>query len=191
MTLVAPEKKEWFRSLFDPVTRFFVQTGVHPNVLTLVGFLLACLSGWRLWDGHFRSGALLFLLGGLFDTFDGSVARATGRGSRFGAFLDSSTDRYAEIVPLLGLSHALRDSSLFLLPFLVITGSLMVSYNRARIEGLGGECSVGLLERPERVVILFLGLVLGSFFLPLSLVLLAAGSHYTAFQRMRHARKVL
>jgi CDP-diacylglycerol--glycerol-3-phosphate 3-phosphatidyltransferase len=122
---------------------------------------------------------------------DGAVARAAGKGSPFGAFLDSTVDRYAEILPYLGLAFAFRDDRLFYLPFLAITGSLMVSYARARVEGLGGSCRVGLLERPERIVLLFLGLILGPLALKVSLVLLAVGSHVTALQRMLHARSVL
>ncbi len=185
------DHKTWGRSILQPLTAFFVRARVHPNVLTLVGLIFAVVAGRSLWLGHYRMGALLILVGGAFDMLDGEVARSSGRGSPFGAFFDSTVDRYAEIIPYLGLAYSMRFDDLFLLPFLVITGSLMVSYTRARVEGLGGSCAVGLLERPERVVLLFLGLMVGGFFLLLSLVLLAAGSHFTAFQRMRHAKSVL
>ncbi len=191
MTLISNERKEWFRSLLDPVASLFVQAGIHPNALTIAGLLLSILAGLRFWDGHLRSGALLLLLGGIFDMLDGAVARSSGKGSKFGAFLDSTIDRYAEIIPYLGLTWFLRSDALLLLPFLVITGSLMVSYTRARVEGLGGTCNVGLLERPERIALFSAGLLLGGVFLTIALVLLAAGSHWTAIQRMRHARSVL
>lgn len=189
--MVSQAKKEWFRSLLDPVARLLSQLGVHPNVLTVAGLLLAAVSGWFLACGRFRWGAVILLVGGLFDMLDGAVARRSGKGSSFGAFLDSTMDRFAEILPYLGLAYALRDRWEFLLPFLVITGSLMVSYSRARVEGLGGTCTVGLLERPERIVLVFFGLLLGGPILPLALILLAAGSYFTTFQRIAHARKVL
>jgi CDP-diacylglycerol--glycerol-3-phosphate 3-phosphatidyltransferase len=189
--MVSQSKKEWLRSLLDPAARFLAQLGIHPNVLTMTGLLLALLSGWFLGQGRFRLGALFLLVGGLFDMLDGAVARRSGKGSSFGAFLDSTMDRFAEIVPYLGLAYGLRERWEFLLPFLVITGSLMVSYTRARVEGLGGTCAVGMLERPERIVLVFLGLFIGGPFLPLALILLAAGSYFTTFQRIAHARKVL
>ncbi|MBN1825614.1 MAG: CDP-alcohol phosphatidyltransferase family protein [Candidatus Eisenbacteria bacterium] len=189
--MLSPDRKEWVRSLLHPLVRLCGQLRIQPNALSVTGLVLAALSGLVIADGHPRFGAILFLMGGLFDMLDGSVARAAGTGSPFGAFLDSTLDRYAEIFVYLGLAYWMRHDALFLLPFVVISGSLMVSYTRARVEGLGGACAVGLLERPERIVILFLGLLLGGWLLDLALLLLAVGSHYTAFQRMRHARKVL
>jgi CDP-diacylglycerol--glycerol-3-phosphate 3-phosphatidyltransferase len=189
--LVSQNGKERFRALARPLSSALVRANVHPNVLTFLGLALAGVSAVLLAAGRFRWGALFFLAGGLFDMLDGAVARAAGKGSPFGAFLDSTVDRYAEILPYLGLAFAFRDDRLFYLPFLAITGSLMVSYARARVEGLGGSCRVGLLERPERIVLLFLGLILGPLALKVSLVLLAVGSHVTALQRMLHARSVL
>ncbi len=185
------DQKMRFRSVLSPCTTFFARSGIHPNVLTIAGLVFALLAGRALWLGSFRLGAILLLAGGLFDMLDGEVARAGEHGSRFGAFFDSTIDRYAEIIPYLGLAHAMRFDDLYLLPYLVITGSLMVSYTRARIEGLGASCTVGVLERPERIVLLFLGLLVGGPLLSAALVVLAAGSHFTAFQRMRHARSVL
>jgi CDP-diacylglycerol--glycerol-3-phosphate 3-phosphatidyltransferase len=189
--LVSQEGKNRLRALLEPLSSALVRARVHPTTLTLIGFLLSGASGVLLGTGRVRIGAIVFLVGGIFDMLDGLVARAGGRGSRFGAFLDSTVDRYSEIVPYLGLAFHLRATPIFFLPFLAITGSLMVSYARARIEGLGGSCHVGLLERPERIVILFLGLILGGAALKAALVVLAVGSHLTAFQRMRHARSVL
>jgi len=189
--MVSQSKKDWIRSLLDPIARFLAQMGVHPNTMTVFGFLLAVVSAVLLAGGRFRLGALFLLVGGGCDMLDGAVARLSGKGSPFGAFFDSTMDRFAEIIPYLALAYSLRDGWECLLPFLVITGSLMVSYTRARVEGLGGSCTVGLLERPERIVLLFLGLLIGGPFLPLALVLLAAGSYFTTFQRMAHARKVL
>ncbi len=189
--LVSKDGKDKVRALLSPLSAALVRARVHPNTLTLVGFLLSAASGWLLATGRIRIGAIVFLAGGAFDMLDGLVARQGGKGSRFGAFLDSTVDRYSEIIPYLGLAFYLRESSYFYLPFLAITGSLMVSYARARIEGLGGSCRVGLLERPERIAILFLGLILGERPLFVALLVLAAGSHFTALQRMRHARSVL
>jgi CDP-diacylglycerol--glycerol-3-phosphate 3-phosphatidyltransferase len=189
--MVSPGGREKIRSVFGPLSAALLRAGVHPNVLTAIGFLLSGASGLLIGTGRVRLGAVVFLAGGIFDMLDGAVARAGGLGSRFGAFLDSTVDRYSEIIPYLGLAFLFRESPLFFLPFLAITGSLMVSYTRARVEGLGGTCQVGLLERPERLVILFLGLILGKLPLEIALIVLAVGSHLTAFQRMRHARSVL
>src|SRR5205823_9758245 len=118
-----------------------------------------------------------------FDTLDGALARVAGRATTFGAFLDSTLDRYSEAALLLGLLYDAGrrgDLAAEVLAFLVIVGSLLVSYARARAEGLGLECEVGIAPRPERVLILGLGLILG-LELP-ALAVLAALTHFTAIQ---------
>ena len=100
------DHKTWGRSVLQPLTGFFVRARIHPNMLTLAGLILAVLAGRSLWLGHYRMGAVLLLVGGIFDMLDGEVARASGRGSAFGAFFDSTIDRYAEIIPYLGLAYS-------------------------------------------------------------------------------------
>jgi CDP-diacylglycerol--glycerol-3-phosphate 3-phosphatidyltransferase len=181
--------KQPARRIAEAVARSLARTGVTPNVLTLVGFVLNVLVAIVLASGSLRLGGVLLLLAGLFDTLDGALARVTGASSRFGAFLDSTLDRYAEAALLFGLLfEATRrgDTSVELLTFVVIVGSLMVSYCRARAEGLGLDCEVGIAPRPERVLLLGLGLIV--HLEVIALAILALLTHVTAVQRILHVR---
>ena len=139
--------------------------GVTPNGLTYTGFGLTVLTAVVLAVGEFRWGALLLAVAAIFDMLDGTLARVTGQTSVFGAFIDSTLDRYSESVILLALviqysrSAAMRTE--LVLVFVIIVGSLMVSYTRARAEGLDLRVSGGWLQRPERVVLLIAGLLSG------------------------------
>jgi CDP-diacylglycerol--glycerol-3-phosphate 3-phosphatidyltransferase len=140
--------------------------------------------------GKVSLGAWFFLLSGPFDALDGALARAAGLESRFGAFLDSFLDRYADASVMLGLIYwASRHDrhGLVVLSALALVGSLMVSYARARAEGLGIPCSVGLFTRLERFLVLVVTLFAGQLLLGISV--LAALSNLTAFQRLRHVYK--
>lgn len=173
------------RRVAEWIATGLVETGVSPTQLTLVGFLLSVVVAAVLGTGHLRAGGVLLLVTAPFDMLDGALARVARRSSTFGAFLDSTLDRYAEAAVLLGLLYdAGRRGDLWieLLAFLVIVGSLLVSYTRARAEGLGLSNEVGIAPRPERIVILGLGLILG-LELP-ALVILAIISHVTAVQRI-------
>lgn len=164
------------------------RTGITPNMLTMVGLVLTLGVTITLATGHFVWGGILVLLTSAFDMFDGALARATQKNSTFGAFFDSTIDRYAEALIFLGLVlYYQRVPSLhFELTFvyLAVIGSLMVSYTRARAEALGLECKVGLLARPERVILLSLGLISG--WLHVTLAILALFTNLTAFQRIYH-----
>ncbi|GIV98356.1 MAG: CDP-alcohol phosphatidyltransferase [Herpetosiphonaceae bacterium] len=171
------------------VAPIFGRLGLTPNMLTLVGFLLTATVALVLADGFLFLGGWLILAAGIFDVFDGALARATNQQSRFGAFLDSTLDRYAEAVIFFGLLlHYQRSAAddertlLAALIFASIVGSLLVSYTRARAEGLGLPCEVGLLGRPERIVILAGGLILG--FDHQALWILAIFTNITAVQRV-------
>lgn len=171
--------------ILNPIIRFISRSGVTPNMLTSLGLLLNVGVAAILSQGHFAAGGLLLIGASLLDALDGSLARLTGRSSRFGAFFDSTLDRYSEAIVYGGLlfyfsSQSARAESL--LVYAAIVGSLMVSYTRARAEGLGLECRVGLATRVERVVLASLGLVLGWVSLMLWLVTILA--HLTALQRM-------
>ena len=137
------------------------------------------------------------LLSGVFDLFDGALARATGKASKFGALLDSTVDRVAEAVILLGLLvFYIRDDSTegTVLVYLALTGSIMVSYLRARSEGLGIECLVGVMTRPERVVTLGIGLIVGHWWPVVVLVVLgviAGLTLFTSVQRLFHSWRTL
>ena len=149
-----------------PVTRLLVKLGATPNALTVLGLLVAGASAYLLSIGELLAGGVVLLASGLFDLFDGALARATGRASRFGALLDSVVDRVSEIVVLLGLLvFYVEESSTpgIVLVYLALAGSMMVSYLRARSEGLGIDCEVGVMTRPERVGTLAIGLMIGGW----------------------------
>jgi CDP-diacylglycerol--glycerol-3-phosphate 3-phosphatidyltransferase len=171
--------------LLSSAVRPLARAGVSPNVLTIVGFLAMVGVAWVLAQGYERWAGVLIVAVGLFDALDGALARSTGQTSRFGAFLDSTLDRFAEIALYLGLLYLYRGDTLAsVLVYLSITGSLMVSYTRARAEGLGLECKVGFFTRLERLGVLVLGLLLERTIL--ALVVLAIFSNLTALQRMWH-----
>ena len=149
--------------------------------------------------GYPLAGGAVFLAGGLLDLMDGALARHTGRVTRFGALLDSVMDRLGEAALFLGMAvHGLRadlsdDRLLFHLVVLILAlvASQMVSYLRARGEGLGIETTAGLMTRPERVLLLSLGLVLGLRPLEIILIVIAAVSFLTLLQRLFHIRRAL
>ena len=179
--------KRQFKLWAELVAQAMAGTGVTPTGLTLIGFGLNLVVAMVLATGALTVGGILVLVAGLFDTLDGAMARVTKRSTAFGAFLDSTLDRYSEAALLLGLAYdaALRANlPIVVLAFVVLAGSLMVSYCRARAEGLGLNCEVGIVPRPERVVILGGGLILG-LELP-ALALLAILTNVTAIQRILH-----
>lgn len=173
------------RAILEPVARFVSRTGISPNVITVIGFLLTVGVAYVLSLGRLQLGGVLILAAAAFDALDGSLARLVGRTSRFGAFLDSTLDRFSEAVIYLGLFVYLirQDSTLELvLIYATIVGSLMVSYARARAEGIGVPLKHGLLTRLERVGLLVVGLIFNQ--LTLALWVLAILSNFTAIQRM-------
>lgn len=160
--MIPPELQAIFRRLVERLMQPLVRSGITPNMVTVVGLLLSGLTALVLAGGHFVAGGLLVLFSGAFDMLDGGLARARGGGSKFGAFFDSTLDRLSEGVIYLGLLYwftvTQRPLSAVLI-YLVVLGSLLISYSRARAEGLGLECKVGLLARPERVILLGLALI--------------------------------
>ena len=177
------------KGLGESIVRPLARVGISPNTLTVVGFLAMVGVAWVLSQGHERLAGLLIIIVGLFDALDGALARSTGRSTIFGAFFDSTLDRFAEIALYLGLLYLYRSNTLAtVLIYLAITGSLMVSYARARAEGLGVECKVGLFTRLERLGVLVLGLLLNRTIW--ALIVLAIFSNLTALQRMWHVWRV-
>ncbi len=187
------------RQFVTLIMRPLAGRGVTPNTLTVLGLLLSILTAAIIAQGWLLAGGLLVLFAGIFDMFDGAMARARNASTIFGAFFDSTLDRYSESIILFGLLlHALQVPGLhdsfwpfrneqpwmITLIYIAVVGSLMVSYAKARAEGLGLECKTGLLARPERVVILALGLLTGAVIW--ALVLLAIFSNVTAVQRIVH-----
>jgi CDP-diacylglycerol--glycerol-3-phosphate 3-phosphatidyltransferase len=167
---------------------------VHPNTLTLLGLILAAVSALLLAEGRLRLALIPYFFSGLADMLDGAVARATGRGSDFGAALDSTVDRVSEGVVLGGLLLGLLRNppggeALFVaLILLVLISSFLVSYTRARAEGLGLACSVGWMERPARLVLLALILLAGRPAVLPGLILLGSLTSWTVIQRVLHIK---
>lgn len=178
------------RRMAAPLARALADLGVSADHLTWAGLVASALAGVLVAGGHFRLAALTLLAGALCDVLDGSVARATGKASPFGAFLDSTVDRVAELCFFAGaLVWFIGTGAGVLYPLLCIlaaSGSFMVSYTRARAEGLGIECSVGLMERPERMVLLLLATLLGGVGLRVVLWVLTPLVWWTTGQRVRH-----
>lgn len=174
------------------VGRVFARFGISPNMATMIGFGLNVVVALVLASGHPRIAGALLLIASAFDMVDGAIARSTGKMTTFGGFLDSTVDRYSEIVVYIGLVIWLNttehDHVGSLLALISATGALMISYARAKAEGIGHRASVGLVARPERVVLLALCLMIDQ---PMwALWVLAVATHLTAVWRMVHVWRV-
>src|SRR5438552_6445998 len=146
--------------IIDLIVRALALSRIHPNVLTFLGLLINIWAAFLLAGGHFQAAALVVIGAGLFDLVDGPVARESNRVTRFGGFFDSVLDRYSDLFLFMGLLvyYASIDRFFYIvLTAIVMTGSVMVSYTRARAENTIPSCKVGFLERPERVVLLIIG----------------------------------
>jgi len=148
----------------DKIIRWIVRglalSKIHPNVLTFIGLLINIGAAVLLAAGRFRAAGFVIIGAGLFDMVDGRVARETNRVTRFGGFFDSVLDRYSDLGLLMGLLvyyGTINRSFYVVLTAIVMTGSVMVSYTRARAENTIPSCKVGFMERPERVVLLIIG----------------------------------
>ena len=211
------------RSALEPVVSLLARLGVQPDHVTWFGLLVTGTGGVLFALGHFRLGAVVAIAGSLMDVLDGSLARKRGGATKWGAFLDSTTDRIADAALFLGLAghylfvvlSTMRDddrltdlllgppaqtalvlddvfaaSFYALLAVLAMVGAMLVSYTRARMEGLGLECRVGWFERPERLVLLLGAALFGpaSLIMPWALAALVVFSFFTVFQRVAYAR---
>ena len=181
----------------EPVARTLARLGVSPNVITLAGLVGACGSAYLLSVGSLALGGVVMLAAGVLDLFDGAVARLTGRASKFGALLDSTADRVSEAVVLLGLLVFYMEEPSTLgavLAFAAMVGSMMVSYVRARAEGLGVHWTGGVMTRPERVAVLGAAAIVGQWWGPAvlaALAAIAALTTLTTLQRVFYVRRVL
>src|SRR5579884_2427661 len=163
--------------------------GITPNMVTFAGFLFNAVTAIVIAAGHLHLGGILLLLSGGFDMLDGALARVSRLQSAFGAFLDSFLDRYSESAILLALLYYFAERQALpaiVLVFAVAVGSLLIGYARARGERLGIECKVGIAPRPERIILLGLGLLFSQGTLLGALVILAILTHVTALQRLYH-----
>ena len=142
------------------IVRGLALSKIHPNVLTFLGLVINVVAAVLLAEGQFRAAGVVIISAGLFDMVDGRVARATNQVTRFGGFFDSVLDRYSDLALLMGLLvyyGNIGRSFYVVLTAIVTTGSVMVSYTRARAENAIPTCKVGFMERPERVVLLIIG----------------------------------
>ena len=192
--------KNWYLRLITPIVDFFIAHSLNPNWFTTVGFFLSILTAVLFGMGKIPLAGALILLAGTFDIIDGRVARATNRVTKFGALYDSTLDRYAEVMIFFGLAYYYVEHNYLLRSVSVsvaIGGSLMVSYIRARAEGLNFECKVGIMQRPERIVLLGIGSLLVPIFtrinpdyalypLDTAIIVIAILSNFTAIQRLYH-----
>ena len=228
MTLKDKGQQLVYKSI-NPLINLLIKLGITPNMITIIGLLLNFLAtiifilgaeeGNRSDHSYIGWAGLVILIAGLFDMIDGRLARVGNMANPFGALFDSVIDRYSEMVMFLGIiwylvSHDYFLSSIF--AFVAMIGSVMVSYTRARAEGLGVECSVGLMQRPERILIIGISAILCGLFsarfggnfqytpdwapftlfetislFTLPLVVLAVGANITAIRRLNYSRKVL
>jgi len=159
---------------------------ISPNVLSLTGFAVT-LAAAMLIPFNATAGGLVILIGGSFDFLDGVVARTNGKDTKFGALLDSTLDRYADAALFLAIIWLFfKEDNLIGIFFAIcsMVGAFLVSYVRARAEGLGIGCNVGLMERPERIVLLAAGCLTGRLFSVI--LILFVLSHITVFQRVVH-----
>jgi CDP-diacylglycerol--glycerol-3-phosphate 3-phosphatidyltransferase len=179
----------------DRLARVFIALRFTPNAITLLALAAACGAGFFLGHGRPFAAGLLIVASGFLDMLDGNVARLSGRTTRFGALLDSSLDRCAEFALYGGLGYYFRGRFSEGLAALAFLGSVMVSYTRARAEGLGFECRKGLMQRAERLITLGLACLAACLFpvydaaMIAVLALTAAASFVSAIQRLRLVRK--
>ena len=187
--------KDAARGVLRPVVRLAIALHLTPNTITVIGLLITVVAAILVASGWLLVGAAVLTAGSLFDAVDGALARAQGGGTAFGSFLDSTLDRASEAILYAGIAvwflDTLAEPAWPVLAVLVaLAGSFMVSYARARAEGIGLSASVGLAPRTERLVLVIVGVALaGLGFTPILigiLVLVAALTVVTVVQRIRH-----
>jgi CDP-diacylglycerol--glycerol-3-phosphate 3-phosphatidyltransferase len=190
MSIIDRKAREYSRPMLEAIGRTLARWNVSPNLITLLGMVVvagvAVLAGL----GEMRWAGLAYLFSALFDALDGTLARISGQVSRFGAFFDSTIDRFEESIVFLGLTYYYAISGSWWeapLVLLATVGSLMVSYTRARSEAVGINCKVGFMTRVPRVAIMIIGMLLDQ--VPIALGILVVTTFYTTFHRMYHVWK--
>ena len=197
-SLVSNRVKEAARAMLAPLVRLAQRLGITPNKVTVAGFLVVVAAAILIGAGYLLVGAVVLVSGSLLDAVDGALARATGGGTAFGSFLDSTLDRAAEAILYGGIvAYYLRVSAdpigPVLLALTALSGSFLVSYTRARAEGIGVSASVGLAQRTERLVLIVAGITLAGLGFEIGLLgaigAVAALSAATTIQRIWHVRR--
>jgi CDP-diacylglycerol--glycerol-3-phosphate 3-phosphatidyltransferase len=203
MNVIPQIVKDGFVRLVGPLARAFIRAGIHPNVITTIGTLIVIGAGVAFGAGRIRLGGLLLLLSGVFDILDGQVARQGGMMTTFGAFYDSTLDRVGESAVFAGLALYFMQGGVptgqaptaVAIAMTALVTSLLVSYTRARAEGLGLECTVGIAARAERILllgvpVLFFGPGRNGALLFWIVVILALATAITVVQRVVHVARV-
>ena len=188
------------KATLTPLALGLGKIGVTPTAITVVGLITSVFCAVAFALGYLWPGGLLILLAGFFDMLDGAVARANGLTSTFGAFLDSTIDRYTESFYLTGLIYYfatapdmyrfIPNEYIVVIIAVILFGSFLVSYTKARAEALFGECNVGFMERPERMILLAFGAIIGYWGILPALLILAVFTNFTALQRIFHSYKL-
>jgi phosphatidylglycerophosphate synthase len=198
---ISNETRERFKHAFEPVALALGRIGLTPDALTLIGFAITVVGAAVVALQHWSLGGIIVLAGGVFDMFDGTLARATGRVSRLGAFMDSVFDRAGEAIVYIAIvvgASVAEHTRVPVLAAAAMGGAFMVSYVRAKSEGLGftsgsGMAAVGLMPREVRLVILTIGLILADApnikALEYALGIIAVGATFTVIQRIVHVRR--
>ena len=213
LIFISEKNRARYLRIIAPVGKFFAKLGVHPNILSITGFVLSVAAGIIYSMGSFFWAAWVVVLAGTCDALDGQIARQTNNTSSFGAFFDSTLDRYSDMFLYIGLAYHFSGGPAFMgihpsasnhadpspwtvmVIVMAVAGSFMVSYTRARAEGLGLECKKGLMQRPERIILLIIGSllgvipVMGALLLKLALLLLAVSTNLTAVYRIMVVRR--
>jgi phosphatidylglycerophosphate synthase len=177
--------------VFDPVARLLLRMGARPNHMTVLGLGVSVAAAYVFAAGRLRWGAVLLAVAGLFDFFDGAVARLAGSDSDYGAFLDSVVDRYSDVAVLLGILvyyQQRSDTPGAVLTMATLAGTVMTSYTKARAQSIGVRCDVGVVERPERLIALIAGATF--HLLTPAMALLAVLTNVTALQRIIYTRRI-
>jgi len=178
-----------FKGILDPIGTFLNRTGLTPNAITLLGLAGTTVGAYILAQGKMTTGAIVLFFAVIIDAFDGTMARLRGESSDFGAFVDSVSDRYAEFITFGGLLYYFLSQENYpgvMVTFAATAGSVLVSYVKARAEGLGFTAKVGILTRVERYVVLIPLLLFNQPFI--AVVLIALLGNLTAFQRIAYVR---
>ncbi len=182
---------DWLRNGFlkimQPIIDVFIKAEINPNTFTTIGFIVSLFSAYFFAVGSIRAGGALLLIAGIFDIMDGRVARATGQVTKFGALYDSTLDRYSEVIVFFGIIYYFVGADHMVasvMAAIALGGSIMVSYVRARAEGLGFSCKVGIMQRPERVVTLGITALIHLYVFIAGVIFVAIFANITAIQRI-------
>jgi CDP-diacylglycerol--glycerol-3-phosphate 3-phosphatidyltransferase len=181
---------KFFGAIINRIVRWLALSKIHPNVLTFIGLVINIWAAWLFSQGSFFWAGVVVIGAGVFDMVDGRVARATSQVTRFGGFFDSVLDRYSDLALYMGLLVYYASINRFfyiVLTAIVMTGSVMVSYTRARAENVIPKCKVGFLERPERIVLIIIGALFGR--MAQVLWVIAVLSNLTVVHRMIYTYK--